>query len=153
MYFVNRTLYFILLATHLSPSSSIHPLRWKNFFSSGSFFPVLFYGSSSKYSDEALRAAAILLRRLHRYEQAAARWRDLLAAPQCPPTYAREASEALAVHHEHRVRDLPTARAFAVRSLTLQASPAREHAIKHRLARLDRKLGGATSAASTPALF
>ena len=109
-------------------------------------------GASGTIRVEALRAAAILLRRLHRYEQAAARWRDLLAAPQCPPTYAREASEALAVHHEHRVRDLPTARAFAVRSLTLQASPAREHAIKHRLARLDRKLGGATSAA-TPALF
>jgi uncharacterized protein YprB with RNaseH-like and TPR domain len=103
---------------------------------------------------EALRASATALRRLRRYEEAAATWRDLLAAQQCPPAYAREANEALAVHHEHRVRDLETARAFAMQSLTLQATPARQHAITHRLARLDRKLGSTRpSSTASAALF
>jgi uncharacterized protein len=102
---------------------------------------------------DALRAAAVLLRRMRRFEEAARLWRDLLAAPQCPPAYAREASEALAVHHEHRVRDLQTARAFAARSLTLQATPVRQHAIEHRLARLDRKLGRTAIPPSSAALF
>jgi uncharacterized protein YprB with RNaseH-like and TPR domain len=102
---------------------------------------------------EGLRAAAILLRRLRRYEEAAAMWRDLLAATRCPPAYAAEASEALAVHHEHRVRDLHTARAFALRSLTMHGTPARQHATQHRLARLDRKLGGTAIREWSPALF
>ena len=89
---------------------------------------------------DALRASAILLRRLHRYEEAAARWCELLAAPLCPPTYAREANEALAVHHEHRARDLETARIFAMQSLELHGTAARQQATRHRLARLDRKL-------------
>ncbi len=90
---------------------------------------------------EALRATAIMLRRRRRYEEAAAAWRDLLAAPECSPPYAREASEALAVHHEHRARDLEMARNFAVQSLSLQGTNARQQATRHRLARLDRKLG------------
>ena len=102
---------------------------------------------------DALRAAAVLLRRLRRFEEAARLWRDLLAVPQCPSAYAREASEALAVHHEHRVRDLQTARVFAARSLNMQATPARQQALRHRLARLDRKLGSAPTLPSSAALF
>jgi len=90
---------------------------------------------------EALRASAIVLRRLRRYEEAAAAWRDLLSFPQCSPAYAREASEALAVHHEHRARDLEMARTFALQSLSLHGTAARQQATRHRLARLDRKLG------------
>ena len=90
---------------------------------------------------EALRATAIMLRRLRRYEEAAGTWRDLLAAPECSLAYAREASEALAVHHEHRARDLEVARNFAAQSLSLQGTTARQQATRHRLARLDRKLG------------
>ena len=97
---------------------------------------------------EALRAAAIVLRRLRRYEEAAAAWRDLLTSHQCSPAYAREASEALAVHHEHRARDLEMARNFAVQSLSLQGPPARQQATRHRLARLDRKLGSIPPAQS-----
>jgi hypothetical protein len=59
----------------------------------------------------------------------------------CPPGYAREATEALAVHHEHRVRDLEAARGFALQALPLQATAARQEAVKYRLARIDRKLG------------
>ena len=94
---------------------------------------------------DALRAYAILLRRLRRYEEAAHAWRDLLAMPQCPPAYAREANEALAVHHEHRARNLEVARTFALQSLRLHATPARREALEHRLARLDRKLGCAAA--------
>lgn len=90
---------------------------------------------------EGVRASAVLLRRLRRYEEAAAAWRALLGARHCPPGYVREAMEALAVHHEHRVRDLQAARTFALQALPLQATAARQEAVKYRLARLDRKLG------------
>jgi hypothetical protein len=69
-------------------------------------------------------------------------WQALATAPGCPPAALREAAEALAVHHEHRLRDPRSARAFALTSLPLQATAARRHALQHRLARLDRKLGG-----------
>jgi len=90
---------------------------------------------------EGVRASAILLRRLRRYEEAAAAWRELLAARSCPSGYVREATEALAVHHEHRARDLEAARTFALQALRLPATAARQDAVKYRLARLDRKLG------------
>ena len=90
---------------------------------------------------DAFRASATLLRHLRRYEEAAAAWRELLGTRECPPAYAREATEALAVHHEHRARDLDAARTFALQSLRLQATAARQDAVKYRLARLDRKLG------------
>jgi uncharacterized protein len=89
---------------------------------------------------EALRAYATLCRRLRRYEEAAGGWRQLLDLRGCPPALAREATEALAVHHEHRARDLAAARMFALRSLPLQATAARQEAIKYRLARIDRKM-------------
>jgi uncharacterized protein YprB with RNaseH-like and TPR domain len=83
----------------------------------------------------ALRALALLSRRGRHYEDAAAHWRELLALPGCSPRLAREASEALAVHHEHRARDLPAARAFA-----LLIGPAGNPAVQHRLARIERKM-------------
>ena len=46
---------------------------------------------------------------------AAARWHALVEPPAAAAG-AREAAEALAIHHEHRVRDLPSARDFALRS-------------------------------------
>jgi hypothetical protein len=59
----------------------------------------------------------------------------------------REATEALAVHHEHRARDLPAAKAFALQSLSAVAGvdPPRNRthdlAVRHRLARIERKMG------------
>lgn len=64
------------------------------------------------------------------------------ASGKCPPSLAREATDALAVHHEHRLRDLATARRFALESLQFNASRARSEAVRHRLARIERKLGG-----------
>ena len=92
-------------------------------------------------SAEAWRAYAVLSRRQRRFEDAATGWRRILDLPRCPPAIVREASEALAIHHEHRLRDLQAARSFARQSLTLQATPSRRQATQHRLARLDRKLG------------
>ncbi len=90
---------------------------------------------------EALRAYAVLCRRERCHEAAAAAWRCILDLRRCPANIAREATEALAVHHEHRLRDPRAARTFALRSLALRASPSRAGALQHRLARLDRKLG------------
>ena len=90
---------------------------------------------------EAVRASAVLLRRLRRYEDAAEAWRVLLGLRDSTPGYVREATEALAVHHEHRARNLEAARSFALQALPLQATTARQDAVKYRLARLDRKLG------------
>ena len=94
---------------------------------------------------EGVRASAVLLRRLRRYEEAAAAWRELLASRNCPPGCVREATEALAVHHEHRVRDLDAARTFALQALRLRGTPARQQAVQYRLARLDRKLASHAS--------
>ena len=89
---------------------------------------------------ESLRALALTHRRERRYAAAAACWRRLLDTPGCPPAVSREATEALAVHHEHRERDLFAAKAFALRSLELDAQPAWTRAVQHRLARLEKKL-------------
>ena len=94
---------------------------------------------------EALRAEAVLCRRLRRHEQAARAWQRLLEQPGCGARAVREAAEALAVYHEHRRRDPGAARSFAVRSLQMDGSPARRLAGQYRLARLDRKLGQAAA--------
>ena len=91
----------------------------------------------------ALRALAIAWRRVRRFDEAARCWRELLHIRGCPEIVAREANEALAIHHEHRVRDLAAAKTFALRGLEAAAYPAPTtwtRAVHHRLARLDRKL-------------
>jgi len=89
---------------------------------------------------EALRAHAVLARRMRRFADAASSWRRLLDVPGCPPLLAREASEALAVHLEHRLRDFQMARGYAMQSLYSDTSAARKQATLHRVARLDRKI-------------
>jgi uncharacterized protein YprB with RNaseH-like and TPR domain len=90
---------------------------------------------------EALRAYAILSRRERRHADAAAAWRQMLSMRECPPRWAQEATEALAVHHEHRARDLAAARRFAMQALEFNVTRSRAQAVHHRLARIDRKLG------------
>ena len=91
---------------------------------------------------EALRAYAVMCRRERRYLEAADAWRRMLAMRGCPPRIAQEATEALAVHHEHRARDLSAARQFAMQSLQFNVSRSKAQAVHHRLARIDRKIGG-----------
>jgi hypothetical protein len=61
---------------------------------------------------DARRSLAQLLRRTRCYDAAAACWGALLDLPGVPPRVAMEASEALAIHHEHRARDLRAARRY-----------------------------------------
>ena len=103
---------------------------------------------------EALRRLARRLRRERRHSAAADAWQQILAlgaaeqagSPARQPRWGalavtREAVHALAVHHEHRLGDLHTARSFAVRAITAAASDTHRTEARHRLARLDRKLG------------
>ncbi len=90
---------------------------------------------------EGLRRLALASRRQRRHGDAAAAWQHLVDLPGCPAHIAREAAEALAVHHEHRVRDLPRARSYAERSLEYEHGRGARTALQYRLARLDRKLG------------
>jgi hypothetical protein len=96
--------------------------------------------ADSALLSEALRLSAVVSRRTRQHDAAAAAWRALLNLPACPSRFIHEASEALAIHHEHRERDLRRARDLAYRSLQFTSSRSRLKAVEHRLARLDRKL-------------
>jgi uncharacterized protein YprB with RNaseH-like and TPR domain len=90
---------------------------------------------------DALRLLALAWRRARQYDAAAECWSELLEIRGCPATIERDATAALAIHHEHRRRDLPTAKAFALRSLESAPAPAWRDAARYRLARLERKMG------------
>ena len=102
---------------------------------------VMAMGGAASIRIDALRALALLSRRARRYDDAAGHWLDLIGISACPPHFAREASEALAVHHEHRERDLAAAKAFALRCLDARR-PAWNEAVQHRLARIEKKMNG-----------
>lgn len=99
----------------------------------------------------ALSRLGVMLGRQGRHDEAAVAWQGVLDAsrsrhqPLTPPfdsaqgRLARRAAEALAIHHEHRARDLTTARTYAEQVQANAAGHARE-AAAHRLDRLDRKL-------------
>ena len=96
---------------------------------------------------EALYRLGLRMRRDKRHEEAASVWRDVMALTE--PRAARRqrdlaalrqfAVEALAIHHEHRDRDLVTARELALFALE-DADDSRADLVRYRLARLDRKL-------------
>jgi uncharacterized protein YprB with RNaseH-like and TPR domain len=89
---------------------------------------------------DALRALALACRRARLHDDAAGWWRELVEMRACPDAIAREAAEALAIHHEHRVRDLTVAKAFALRNLEPGTVGEWTSAARHRLARIERKL-------------
>jgi hypothetical protein len=74
---------------------------------------------------------------------AAAAWQELVALPGCPSMLRREAREALAVHHEHRSRDLHAARTLVLDVLADGGAPRRRAEAEYRLRRIERKLSGA----------
>jgi uncharacterized protein len=88
----------------------------------------------------ALHELALSDRHARRYDDAAVRWQALVDSPHCPALVRRAAAEALAIHHEHRRRDLSAARAFALKSLDSPGGPAWRDAVRRRLTRIDRKL-------------
>ena len=87
---------------------------------------------------EALQHLAVHRRRQRRYAAAAEAWQGMLDAGAGQPL-AQEARRALAIHHEHRCRDLDAARAFVLHALESERAPAQIDALRHRLARLNRK--------------
>lgn len=96
-------------------------------------------GADPELHAEALRRLAWLRRRARRAHEAAEAWRELASLPRCAAALRREATEALAIHDEHRAKDLHAARA---RTLALLADGgANPDRVRHRLARLERKLG------------
>ena len=95
-------------------------------------------GAEPEVHGEALRRLAWLRRRGRRPNEAAEAWRELAVLPRCAAALRREAKEALAIHHEHRLKDLQSARQHALDLLTEGvANPAR---LQHRLDRIERKL-------------
>jgi uncharacterized protein YprB with RNaseH-like and TPR domain len=96
----------------------------------------------------ALARLACILRRDAKFDEAASAWSTVLALAD-PDSYERgsasfgplerRAVEALAVHHEHRARDLASARRYAEALRSSASGRARVDA-DHRLGRIDRKL-------------
>jgi uncharacterized protein len=102
---------------------------------------------------EALYRLALRHRRERRFAEAAAIWRDVidLTEPRAVRRIAglgelrQFAAEALAIHHEHRERDLGSARELALFALE-EADGRRADGVRHRLARIDRKIAQKTDA-------
>ncbi len=88
---------------------------------------------------DALRRLAWCRRRAGRIREAAEAWQRIVDLPRCPVAFRREAQEALAIHHEHRSRDLETAHAYAQQLLEVAIGGRRRQAAEHRLRRLERK--------------
>lgn len=101
---------------------------------------ALVMDSSAAVRLASVRHLALGARRARRFAEAAAYWQSLLEMPGCTPPLKREANEALAIHHEHRVRDLARAKTFALKSLEMTSRPGWAHAVHHRLARIERKM-------------
>ncbi len=90
----------------------------------------------------ALTRLAVLLRRRDRHADAAAAWQDvvdLCGTDEVGERLERQAVEALAIHHEHRARDLAAARRYAERLRARCDGRAAREAVR-RLQRIDRKL-------------
>ena len=108
---------------------------------------------TAEVKGEALYRLALRHRRERRFEQAAAIWRQVIELTE--PRGVRRvaglaelrqfAAEALAIHHEHRDRDLESAREIALFALE-EAAGRRAEGVRHRLARIDRKIAKKTDA-------
>ena len=116
------------------------------------------YELAARQGDADLRAhvlarLAVLLRRAERHAEAAAAWEDVFNA-----TWSRRgtesplgwrAAEALAIHHEHRARDLERARRYAeVLQRTSRGRLADD--ARHRLNRLRQKINAARDTKGGP---
>ncbi len=102
---------------------------------------------------EAFYRLGIRARRDRRFVEAAGWWRELLGVTDPPArtegtTELRQfALEALAIHHEHRDGDLHAARELALFAIgSAQQTSRVADGMRHRLARLDRKLASKKNA-------
>jgi tetratricopeptide (TPR) repeat protein len=91
---------------------------------------------------QALAAMAALLNRAGRHVDAAEAWQGVLDHARrygASPALEHRAVQALAIHHEHRARDLAAAHRYAER-LNRQASGRARQSAAHRLGRIEKKL-------------
>jgi hypothetical protein len=90
---------------------------------------------------EALARLAASLRREARHEDAARAWEGVLSVRGRGGSASLDvmANEALAVHNEHRRRDLAAARRYA-EALEQQVSARARRDVDHRIKRIDRKM-------------
>jgi tetratricopeptide (TPR) repeat protein len=95
---------------------------------------------SSSIQAQALKALAVAARRARSHHEAAGYWSRLLGVAGCSDVVLREAAEALAVYHEHRIRDLEAARTFARRTVELGRTARAHESGNYRLKRIERKL-------------
>jgi uncharacterized protein YprB with RNaseH-like and TPR domain len=99
-------------------------------------------------ASEGLYRLGLLLRRDRRFAEAADVWRRLvtvtedraLSRTDAGRALRQFATEALAIHAEHRDRDLSAARELALFALEERPDSRRADSYRHRLARLDRKI-------------
>ena len=104
--------------------------------------------SCAQTKAEAAYRLGLRCRRDRRFDEAARWWKELLALTDVPgcrrdrvfAALRQFALEALAIHHEHRVRNLMSARDLAVFALEDEDDARYADGMRHRLARLDRKL-------------
>jgi hypothetical protein len=95
---------------------------------------------------EALYRLGLRMRRDRRFAEAAAVWRDVLHFTEARHVrrrladLRRFAAEALAIHHEHRERDLASAHELALFALE-ESDRGQADDVRRRLARLERKMG------------
>jgi uncharacterized protein YprB with RNaseH-like and TPR domain len=93
----------------------------------------------------ALARLAVIHRRASRHVEAAAAWQGIVdLVPRGRRTLTsleRRAVEALAIHHEHRAKDLSRARRYA-EALGASATGRQETESERRLRRLERKMSG-----------
>jgi hypothetical protein len=99
---------------------------------------------------EALRWLARHRRRARRFAEAAEIWQQLVEIKGLPPDLRREGLEALAIHAEHRAKDLAAARRFALGALDLSRGSRHVPEVEHRLGRLHRKIASHGVAPSPP---
>jgi uncharacterized protein YprB with RNaseH-like and TPR domain len=88
---------------------------------------------------QALAHLAVTLRRDGRHEEAADRWQQILDLPSgAASALGRRATEALAIHHEHRRKDMAAARRYA-EALERHASGSYKREVERRMSRIERK--------------
>ena len=90
---------------------------------------------------EALYRVASARRRQRRHADAARVWQSLLDLGRTPGLFEREALRALAVHHEHRLKDTGRALTFARRAHAEARTAAGRREVQKRVTRLERLAG------------
>ncbi|MEO8070342.1 MAG: hypothetical protein ABI652_03000, partial [Acidobacteriota bacterium] len=113
-------------------------------------FEMAVLTGEAEVRQHALTSLALLFRRDGRYDEAALLWQQVL--DDARPGYGlsaieRRAAEALAIHHEHRAKDLASAKRYAetLDSEGAMANTRVKQEVDRRLQRLDRKMSQTNS--------